>query len=185
MYTAGETDTFMELYQGDRLIAQNDDAEDYNARISFIPRRDGTDAYYLLVRGYDGTSIGEYRLCAETRTIRLDAYEPNNTRALATPIEAGKAQSGHTLSESDTEDWFSFTVETRGTYIVGTSGGVDTFINLVDDNNRSIKEDDDSGEDYNALLILHLEPGNYYIRVMRYDNNDEAYSVFLDPYTRN
>lgn len=180
IYTAGGTDTHMTLYRGDEVFTQNDDFTDYNARISFIPRRG--DTYYLELRGYDESSVGEYRLCAETRVFQVDAYEPNDSPVQATLLEAGTVQRGHTLSETDHTDYFSFTVPYGGNYIIGTSGGVDTLIELYNESaNDSAppKTDDDSGEGFNALLIAYLEPGNYHVKVSRYDDRDEAYAIFL------
>ncbi|MDR1429270.1 MAG: PPC domain-containing protein [Spirochaetaceae bacterium] len=189
IYTTGESDTYIELYLGDELIAENDDSGgDYNARVTFIPQRQRNNTnYYLVVRGYSEEETGDYVLHAETVYVVLDKNEPNNTRTQATPISVNQVLSGNTLSDSDTEDWFTFTVAGRGNYIIGTEGDVDTNIELYrsGDDGSSINSDDDSGDNYNALLIANLEPGTYFIRVTHYSGDDEEYSIFVRPQSEN
>jgi hypothetical protein len=183
IYTTGDCDTLMKLYLGDELIAENDDGgEDYNAKITFVPQRQrGGTNYYLLVRGYDEGTFGNYSLYAETVQVRFDRYEPNNTRSQATSISIGGLLEGNTLSDRDTEDWFTFTVARKGNFIIGTEGDTDTYIQLYSaGSDSSITDDDDSGEDYNALLIANLDPGTYFIKVARYgEGDDEEYSLFV------
>jgi hypothetical protein len=183
IYTGGETDTYLELYLGDDLIAENDDlgGENYNARITFVPQQQrGGANYYLLVKGYDESVVGDYHLYAETVTMNLDAYEPNNVRSQAAPISIGQTLTGCTFSEYDQEDWFTFTVSRKSNYIIGTEGDVDTMVELYSDGDESsISDDDDSGGDYNALLIANLDPGTYYIKVGYYSDDRDRYEYSI------
>ncbi|MDR1178435.1 MAG: pre-peptidase C-terminal domain-containing protein [Spirochaetaceae bacterium] len=180
IYTTGDCDTYMELYQGDELIAENDDGADgYNARVSFVPQRQRSGNYYLMVRGYSEEESGDYDLNAAIIRVVMDRHEPNNTRSQATSLSIGQTITGNTLSEGDSEDWFTFSVTRKGNFIIGTEGEVDTNIELFGSDEYSIKSDDDSGDNYNALLIANLDPGTYFIKVTHYSGDDLEYSLFV------
>jgi hypothetical protein len=178
LYTTGELDTLMELYQGDAKILENDDGgEEYNARISFLPER-GTN-YYIRIQGYNST-IGEYRLHAETEIVELDQYEPNNTRDRATKISVGQTLSGNALGIYDAIDWFSFSISQPGTYAIGTTGGLDTYIVLHDAAGGELYSDDDGGRGTNALIESYLELGTYYAAINLVEDDEYGeYSFFV------
>jgi hypothetical protein len=176
-YTSGETDTCMELYQGDTLLLENDDgAEDYNAKITFNPER-GRD-YYLKIWGYDG-AVGEYTLHGETSIEEFDQYEPNNSRATATRISVGQTLSGNALAAYDLVDWFSFSITQQGAYALGTTGGQDTVITLYDGSGNELDYNDDGGRNYNALIETSLQRGTYYAEVSQIDDDYGEYSFFV------
>jgi hypothetical protein len=180
LYTSGDTDTCMELYEGDIPLAENDDGADdsYNAKITFKPER-GVSNYYVKIRGYDN-STGEYVFHAETSIEEFDQYEPNNDKTRATNIAIGQTLSGNALAEYDSVDWFTFSISQRGTYTIGTSGGMDTVITLYDDKGSEVASDDDGGRNSNALIETGLERGTYYAEVTRYDSGIyEEYSFFV------
>jgi hypothetical protein len=180
IYTTGEVDTYMELYQGEVLLGESDDTdEDVNARITFTPQR-GVNDYYIVIRGYDNGVVGEYALDMETITVELDQYEPNNTRAQATVVSPGQTVSGNALADYDAIDWFSFSITRPGTYAIGTTGGLDTVITLYDGSNNELDSDDDSGNNDNALIEIRLERGTYYARVSQYDSGGYGeYSFYV------
>jgi hypothetical protein len=180
--TTGDIDTYMTLYQGDTIAAENDDEPggNGNARIAFIPER-GSD-YYIMVRGYDDGVVGEYGIAVETTTLEFDQYEPNNTRAQATAISPGQTLSGNALADYDMADWFSFTITQPGTYAIGTTGGLDSVISLYDRGDNLLESDDDSGSNNNALIEIRLEPGTYYVEVSQYGGSQyEEYSFYVRP----
>jgi hypothetical protein len=178
LYTSGDIDTYIELYQGDLLLAENDDSEgSENARVTFLPER-GKE-YYVKIRGYDEAVVGEYALCAETASVEFDQYEPNNTAAQATAVSINQTLSGNALADYDTVDWFTFSVTQPGTYAAGTTGGMDTVITLYDDRGREIGDDDDSGTNENALVEIDLERGTYKARVSLYGGGYGEYSFFV------
>jgi hypothetical protein len=179
-YTSGDLDTYMELYQGDLLISEDDDGanESYNAKIVFMPER-GVSDYYIKVRGYSSGITGDYTLHGETSIEELDQYEPNNTRAQATRITVGQTLSGNGLADFDSTDWFSFTISQAGTYAIGTTGGMDTVIVLYDGNGVELDSNDDGGRDMNALIESRLERGSYYAEVTQYGSDYGEYSFYL------
>jgi hypothetical protein len=179
VYTSGETDTYIEVYQDGALIHENDDggAEDYNARVTFSPGRGGN--YYIKIRGYDDTVMGDYSLHTETQTVEMDQYEPNNTRTQATGISPGQTLSGNALADYDTADWFTFTITQPGVYTIGTTGGMDTILTLYGGGDEELDSDDDSGSNDNARIERNLERGTYYARVTLYDGGYGEYSFFV------
>jgi hypothetical protein len=178
LYTTGELDTLIELYQGDAKILEDDDgAEDYNARINFLPERG--ISYYIRIQGYDN-AVGEYSLHAETEIVELDPYEPNNTRERATKTSVGQTISGNALGDYDAIDWFSFSISQPGTYAIGTTGGLDTYIVLYNAAGGELYSDDDGGGRNNALIESYLEPGTYYAATSLVGNGDYGeYSFFV------
>ncbi|MDR0377714.1 MAG: PPC domain-containing protein [Spirochaetaceae bacterium] len=182
LYTSGDLDTYLELYQGDILIQKDDDGADdnsSNARIVFLPER-GVSDYYIKIRGYDNSVTGEYIFHGETSIEEFDQYEPNNTRAQAARISVGQTLSGNALSNYDPLDWFIFTISQAGTYIIGTTGSLDTVIVLYDSSGAiELDSDDDGGRDNNALIESYLERGTYYAKVTQYGGNYGEYSFYL------
>jgi hypothetical protein len=180
IYTSGDIDTYMELYQGDTFIAENDDGanEGNNAKIVFSPDR-RINNYYINIRGYGDDSTGEYVLHSETVVVEFDQYEPNNIRGQATGISVGQRLSGNALADYDPVDWFTFSVTRAGTYSIGTTGGMDTVITLYNSNGGELDFDDDSGDNDNALLVINLERGIYYAEITQYDEGYGEYSFFV------
>jgi hypothetical protein len=180
LYTSGDIDTYMELYQGDTLLFENDDGagNGNNARIMFTPDRRVSD-YYLNIRGYNNDTVGGYTLHSETNIEEFDQYEPNNTRAQATRISVAQTLSGNALASYDAVDWFSFSITQPGTYAIGTTGGMDTVITLYDNNNGEIGSDDDGGRDQNALIESYFERGTYYAKVTQYGDEYGEYSFYV------
>jgi hypothetical protein len=181
-YTSGDTDTYMELYQGDVLVVENDDGsgdeDGYNARITFKPERGGGD-YYLRIQGYDDGVLGEYTLHTETSTVDFDQYEPNNVKTQATRITLEQTLSGNALADYDMVDWFTFSITEAGTYVISTTGGVDTVIYLYDSSDRELASDDDGGNNNNARIEMRLERGTYYAKVSQYGAGYGEYSFYV------
>ena len=169
--TTGSTDTYMEFYDAEtrERLGQNDDGgSGSNARIRYSVQQG--KRYIAKVRGYDGET-GSYGFRAYIRvqvSLAPDEYEPNNDAASAKQIEIGTRQQ-HTFHNTNDVDWVKFQITQPGRYIIRARGvnsnRLDTYIELFDSNQNSIDEDDDSGEGVDALLILHLESGLYYLKV--------------------
>ncbi|MDR0731787.1 MAG: PPC domain-containing protein [Treponema sp.] len=178
-YTSGDLDTLLTLCDagGEELDSDDDGGEDYNARLGFLPERGA--AYYLRIQGYEGAR-GEYRLHAETEIGEFDQYEPNGFRSQATEISLGQILSGNVLGDYDSVDWFRFSIDQPGTYAIGTTGGLDTFISLRDAEGGELDSDDDGGGRTNALIEIYLEPGTYYAKTTQLGNDGYGeYSFFV------
>lgn len=166
LYTQGQTDTQMALYDnGGTLIAEDDDSGyDGNARISAtLPQ--GT--VFLQVKAYGGQR-GRYTL--ETRIReggRPDPWENDDTPSGAKEISAGASQE-RTFTDPDDVDWVRFRVIEAGTYEIRARAAgdeLDPYIELFDDRENSLDEDDDGGEHYDARLRVELSPGIYLLKL--------------------
>jgi len=57
------------------------------------------------------------------------------------------------------------------TLVVYTEGDADTQVAIYNSSAKTIAEDDDSGDDYNARISVQVPAGTYYIRVDFYGGN--------------
>jgi hypothetical protein len=183
-YTEGRIDTLLTLYDngGNEIAADDDSGDDYNARLSaFVP--DGPA--YIKADKYDG-GRGIYTLFVRLREpVGLDEFEPDNTRQQAKEIAPGSPQR-RSFSDEDDADWASFRVTEAGYYVIQARGedtnGLDTYIELFDQDGELIDEDDDGGEEYSARLRIRLDSGTYFIKVHTLDDGpiEEHYILSLD-----
>jgi len=75
-------------------------------------------------------------------------------------------------------DYYQITVPT-GKVTAYTTGSSDTIIYIYDSSARLITEDDDSGEDYNAMLSFHAVAGTYFIRI-EYAGDSGPYVLHIE-----
>jgi hypothetical protein len=183
--TTGNMDAYIILYDAASLeqLAYDDDSGDSsNARI----RRqvDLGNRYIAKVGGYDGGGEGIYGFRAwMSEIIRLpaDEYEDDDLIDYAKDISPGIPQQ-HSFTTGDDVDWVKFQVEQAGSYTISARGvnssGLDTYIELYDDDLNSLGYDDDSGEDYDSSLSLRLQAGTYYLKVECFDSeSDQPYTI--------
>lgn len=167
LVTVGTDDTIdTELYcyteegrQWGESLYYNDDSDTYAAKITFIPEETGI--YYFMLTAYDE---GPYQIWSELREEINDPTEPNDSFSSALELELNERQTHSFFHDMDI-DYFKFIIEQSGDYTIETKGSADPYITLFGENEDFIGEDDDSGDDTNALLELSLEPGIYYIKV--------------------
>ncbi|MDR2073528.1 MAG: PPC domain-containing protein [Spirochaetaceae bacterium] len=172
--TRGSIDTVMELYEGTSRLTQDDDGgTGENAKITAF--LEGGKTYGICVKAYSSDITGTYELIPSLFEAPDKALEPNNTFDTAVSIQMGNSLDAF-LSSGD-EDWYSFTLDNRGTVSIDTSGGLDTLLALFDAHTTVLSRDDDSGSGGNARIIKLLEPGKYYIMVREYDRNSGAYTL--------
>jgi hypothetical protein len=164
--TLGSLDTLMEAYDGSwTFLERNDDGgEDNNARLEIVV--DANQNYYFKVWGYDEDDSGPYRILASFEAISL---ENNTERSRAVTLKLGEAAYVTLLNSSESR-WYVYTLTRAATFVVQTRGSMDTLLYLYDSNGNLIADNDDGGEDYNALISQRLNPGTYYIEVKGYDS---------------
>jgi len=182
METTGRTDTYMELYDSDRvLLERNDDGgTNSNARIRYNVT--AGSAYFVKVRGYSQNTTGSYGFRAFFPGSSLpppDEYEPNDEPSRAGNYEIGTDQR-HTFHSADDVDWITFQITRAGRYIISARGvnsnRLDTYIELFDANLNRIAEDDDGGDSLSSRLSLNLTAGVYYLKVWCLDSEpDQGY----------
>ncbi|HPQ62468.1 MAG TPA: hypothetical protein PLH02_06360 [Bacillota bacterium] len=163
-YTLGALDTYGYLYTDDNtLIAEDDDSGiERNCQVaSFVTA--GT--YYVVVTGYNATEAGDYRFVVD--------FEPANVYP-------------HLLCEdeyldSGDNDFYLIEITEPGYLMAFTVGDVDTLGYLYDSWYDEILQNDDSGGNYNFLLLYHVVPGSYYVCVSGYDAIESGdYRLIVD-----
>jgi hypothetical protein len=172
--TDGDADTVITLYRENEAIAQNDDSGDSITSLLEYPVQAGED-YALCVEGYDENEAGPYRFMVSFEAIR-DSGEPNNIVSEATPFRPDGRITGYFLDPDDV-DWYRVTVPMTGALRVYTEGAMDTIILMYDGQNKLIAEDDDSGDNGNALVTAGVSPGTVFIRVSSYDGQPGKYTL--------
>lgn len=173
--TEGDLDTVMEIYSEDEMydyLMYSDDFNGSNAGGSLIIEEPGR--YYVMIRGYGDSTNGYYGLYTEFGEVEYaDEYEPDNDMENANVLESGDRES-HSFNMSDSADYYVFTLE-RTTYISAfTTGYMDTTMMLLDEDGGYITENDDGGEDSNALIEERLSAGTYYLVVEPYSSGNEG-----------
>jgi hypothetical protein len=148
--TTGITDTYLEAYDADRnLIDENDDGgEDNNARLEIFA--EAGKNYLFKLRGYDEEEGGPYSIRASFEAISGERE-----------LRPGTWVSGN-LGGGENH-LYSFRPATAGAVVVETSGDLDTILRAYEASQGYIASDDDSGEDYNARLEVFVEAGKQYL----------------------
>lgn len=174
-YSTGGMDIRAALFASDgetELLSDDDGGENQNFNLQFTGYAAGT--YYLKVSGYEDR-IGIYGLRYVSENSVGDQFEPNNTRAAATPLEIGSQASSqnHTVHFGRDEDWFRFEVEAGKSYHFSSTGSLDMKAELfVGEESESQTEDDDSGDENNfALNYVASQSGTAYLKVSPYSNS--------------
>ena len=169
--TEGDLDTILEAYDASHtLIGANDDGgEDYNARLEIYA--EAGNIYLFKLSCYDDDDDdGEsrpYRIRASFDSIPPDA-ERNTEHTRAVSINLGEEVPVYLRSPSESR-WYYYDISRAGTLlVVQTRGNMDTLLALFDDRGNLIEENDDSGDDANALISERLGPGTVYIEVKEY-----------------
>jgi len=186
METTGRTDTYIELFDSDKeLLDRNDDGgQNNNARLRH--NVNAGNRYFLLVRGYNQNTTGNYGFRAYfpgSNMMLPDEYEPDNEPSLASFYEIADVQQ-HTFHSADDIDWIRFHLIQAGRYTINVRGvnnnRLDTYIELFDGNMNRIAEDDDGGDSLSSRLSLNLNSGIYYLKIWCLDEEpDQGYTFSI------
>ncbi|GMO55514.1 MAG: hypothetical protein Ta2A_00450 [Treponemataceae bacterium] len=178
--SSGSVKEMIEVYVGDDVLVEKSDCDCDNIIHLNVKVPAGTTFVKMTAQGGE---IGTYTLTAMLRALPpSDAFEDDDRKSLAKPIELNVAQA-HTFSDSDDVDWIKFTVSERGIYDVAVSntrGGLDSYMELYDSDENYIDDDDDSGGSYNPVIRSRLEAGTYYVKIRCLDSDpleDNRYTV--------
>jgi hypothetical protein len=178
METTGDMDTYMEFYDaGNRrsTLAENDDSgQGYNARITY--NVEAGKRYIAKVRGYGGEATGQYAFRAFINPPRADASSWENPMRYDIGANQSVRVTNRVLEEDD-EDYFLLVPNRSGNVLIETKGDTDTLLELFDANTRQLlDDDDDSGDEYNAMITYNLEAGKRYIvKVRSYGSSGGEY----------
>jgi len=166
--TTGSVDTYLEAYDASRkLIDEDDDGGDNgNAKLDLFVESGKT--YLFLLRGYDENETGPYSIRALFEATPADAG--NTQRSRAVQLNHGDSTPVFFRSSSESR-WYKYDLShPKNLLMIWTEGNTDTCLKLYDSQGNSVAEDDDSGDDGNAMLSERLDPGTYYIEVTLYDS---------------
>jgi hypothetical protein len=163
--TTGSVDTYLEAYDASyNLIDENDDGDGFNARLDLFVESGAT--YLLKLRGYDEDVTGPYSIRALFEAAPADAGNTERSRAVLLKQDDSIPVFIRSSSESR---WYRYDLtRQKNLLIIRTTGNSDTYLKLYDSQGRLLSEDDDSGENNNAMLFERLNPGTYYIEMTLY-----------------
>ena len=152
--STGLTDTFGSLYNNSfGQIAFDDNSGDAN---NFLMIRELTaGAYYIEVAGVNipptsSLSPGDYAL---------------NVEVPATIATLPYTSSGESISPARDVDYFRFSLGQANIIDISTSGSINTYGRLYNEDGAVLIFDDNSGADNNFHIIRLLPAGSYYIEV--------------------
>ncbi len=170
--TAGQCDTVLTLFGPDRqtMLAEDDDSgQNGTSIIVYTFTQAGT--YYLRVRAYDEATdvCDSYSVSATSVPPTFaDAFEPDDSAAQARPLPLDGKPQERSLHKPDDLDWVSIFLNAGDRILLWTSGPCDTYLFLVGPDGRTIlREDDDSGEEANAVLFFAPREAGLYYAVVR------------------
>lgn len=174
--TSAAVDAYLFLLDSARNVIDEDDdgAGNRNARIL---RTLPAGRYEVLANVFDAGTFGAYQLslapapavCTVGRAVTL----PSN-------LAATLSTSACRTNDQAYEDRYDFTVVTRGIYRVEMrSAQVDAFAVLLDENERIIIQDDDSGFGNDAAMEAVLEPGRYTVLARGYPRQTGTYELAI------
>ena len=152
----GDIETYGETWQAEVVVRREMDAGKYWLGIlsANVEKREGK--YDINVS------------CAH------DDYH-GDTRATAALVEIDETIKGQ-LHSGD-EDWFQINLEEPGLLVAETTGSVDTFGALVNENGVVRHRDNDGGVDRNFRIEANLEAGSYFLSVRGFNTGN--YRLFL------
>jgi hypothetical protein len=178
METTGDTDTYMEFYNADtkQLLDENDDgSQGNNARIIYNNIEAGK-RYIAKVRGYNSETAGDYVFRAYILPPKVGANSWENPLQYQLGTNQNATVANRILSEFDA-DFFLLVPSRNGVMVIETTGDTDTYMELYEaDTKRLLADDDDSGEEYNALITYNVEARKRYIvKVRSYGDSGGSY----------
>ena len=115
---------------------------------------------------------------SERSTVLRDEYEDDSWEN-PVPVTIDGTPLVRTIHQED-RDWFLIIPEKDILASLETSGSMDTYMELYDEERNKIAEDDDSGEGENARIVYSLEEGKSYIAMVRgYSSETGNYQFFV------
>lgn len=164
--STGSSDTYGELYDyTGAMLGFSDNTDDSNYNFNLTQSLKSGNTYYLKVRHADSANgTGSYTVrVLETGYQFGDDH--GNSFDTATPVTEGTEISGNINYPSDV-DFVKFVPLTTGMYTIESIGSTNTCGYLYNSNKSGVSYDDNSGEDENFYMAVHLTEGQtYYLKV--------------------
>ncbi len=174
--STGNTDTFGDLMDASgAVLASNDDA---NGSTNFyITRQLASGTYYVRVRHYSSAvSSGNYQLVLSGSGSSAPAPTPSpvaddhgNSTSNATFVGVPSTTGGEIHYAGDL-DYFRFTINGTQNLTASSTGGTDTYGDLMDAGGVVLASNDDANGSRNFYITRQLNAGTYYLRVRHYSS---------------
>lgn len=161
--TQGSTDVVTSLYgPNDTAVFITEDDDSGPGSNSRIARNLAPGTYYVRVRHYSSSAVGNYSI-----SVRGSAVQPD-----IQPIQVNGPAVQGAISVANERDMYTFTVTTPALHTIATAGSTDCFLTLFGPDNPAtfITQDDDSGPGTNSRIAINLVPGVYYAQVRHYSS---------------
>ena len=158
IFTSGSVDTYGRLLdEGCSSIETDDDGgEGPNFQLS---RHLEPGTYYVSVRGYGDSTYGPYTLRVNPAGGDVGGTDCGSAGDISVGADVSVSLSGRVWR------YFRFTVSSRGSYRIYTTGSTDSYGELLDSGCNAIVTNDDGGENLNFQIDRTLNAGTYYVRV--------------------
>ena len=186
-YTAGDLDTYMELYSPSDSytpVMENDDSDgSMNASLNVPLQESGR--WFLKVSSLSFDDNGNYSLSIKIYRNKIGNNEPDEGPDKAFLLEAGSQPLEREINYPDDVDWFEIEIPQMSgneqALRIETLGDLDLGMELQDDDGNLITSDDDSGNNTNAMLMLsQMDEGTYYITVYSVDGTPGKYEIIAN-----
>jgi hypothetical protein len=188
-YTAASAHSFRRLGASSWLIDSEDTLTVIRRGDTLIFKLVSVEEYYDYYT--EETSVNIYRDSLNFRlyqgvfplTAWLSGLSPEDYPFNVFSVVADGSTVSAYLEEEET-DWYKFTATAGETYRMGTTGNTDTYMTLYDISTGSIlDEDDDDGQEYNAMILWTCPAsGDYHIRVRGYNEYEQGqYGLVVGP----
>jgi hypothetical protein len=110
---------------------------------------------------------------------------PGATQPTAAELTVNEPQiASADIGQAGEEDLFRFTAASAGRYSIQTEGSTDTVMFLAGPNDAAdvIADDDDSGAGLNPHITADLQPGDYFVRVRHFNEQQGtgSYRIRVD-----
>jgi hypothetical protein len=145
----------------------------------------------LLVKVQNHAAVGTglqtgYRLLLTSRPAQDDAFEPDDSREAASPLQAAITPQVRRITVPGDQDWYYLDAVAGQRYRIATFelGAADTVLCLYDVNGAEAVCDDDSGEGFGSQVFWQAEEtARYYVRVYDSDpsrgGSESIYKIVL------
>ncbi len=179
--TTGSMDAriWLEDAQGNTLDFDDDSGQGANARIEW--NLSSGMQYFIRVEEYNNDDTGSYGLTV-TGCNAASCGQDGEGDTIGTAVSLSTCGITDAAFDcSDDVDVYRFEAPLSVPFNFETTGGLDTFIQLLDGNGNPLDSDDDSGSGTNASVSRSMTAGeSVYLEVTETGGNQGAYSIEID-----
>lgn len=173
--TGSNADSFLRLYSGGNVVAENDDIVPGDLRTSLITYTPGvTGTYYVDAGTYENESTGAFQLSvAAVGNTSIDTV--GGTIGSAASFAVNNSVIGTINSASD-HDIYAINLVAGETYFFRTShtalnDELDSILTLRDAIGNQLKQNDDAGaSSYSGIRFTAASSGTYYLDVSSFNS---------------